>query len=454
MESAAAQTTPLETTPRRNHSSSFARPPGDHDAPGRRRRVLFVAPQPFYEDRGSPIAIHRVLEALSALDQAVDLLTLPVGRPVGLPGLRIFRVGTRLPVRHIPVGFSWRKVLLNCLLAAALLRRLRQGDYGCIHAVEEAAIVAALAGRLFKIPVLYDMHSSLPEQLTKHRLFRSGPVQKLLQAGERWLFRSAEVVVCSAGLRSYVLSVDPGARVHEWIFPSAPANGGARRASELRAEHRIPEGAPVVLYSGTFEAYQGLDLLIEAAAKVHARIPVAVFLLIGAADPSQVAQGHAPWLRLIRRLPQAEIADYLALADVLVSPRIHGRNLPLKIFDYMAAGKPIVATEVDAHRTVLSEDRARLVQPEPVALADAIGEVLTRPELAARLARAAQAYAKAHCMPDNFVASVARIYDEVRGRAAEPSARSAGARSGPVADRRPARNAVDAGGAPEPARDA
>ncbi len=436
---------------------SLAGPVSDSDARGWQGRVLFVAPQPFYEDRGSPIAIRRVLEALSALGQAVDLLTLPVGEPVRLPGLRIFRVGTRLPVRRVPVGFSWRKLLLNGLLAAAVVRRLRQEDYGCIHAVEEAAIVAAICGRLFRIPVLYDMHSSLPEQLTKHRLFRTRAAQKVFRASERWLFRNVETILCSAGLGSYVRSIEPATRVHEWIFPSAPVASSAGCASELRAKHGIPDGAPIVLYSGTFEAYQGLDLLIAAAADVHGRIPEAVFLLIGATAPSDVAGREAPWLRLVPRQPQAEVAHYLALADVLVSPRVHGRNLPLKIFDYMAAGKPIVATDGEPHRTVLSERRARLVPPQAGALADAIVEVLTRKELADRLASAAQAYARAHCMPESFTASVARIYGEVRLRAADQAAGApgAGALEGPAANRRalPLRAARDAG-APETARDA
>ncbi len=428
---------------------------GPLDEPGarRRRRILFVSPQPFYEDRGSPIAVRRVLEALSELGESVDLLTLPVGEPVGLPGLRILRVGTKLRLRHISVGFSLRKVLLNCLLAAAVVQRLRREDYGCLHAVEEAAIVATVAGKLFKIPVLYDMHSSLPEQLTKHRLFRPRAVQKVLHACERWLFRNAEIVVCSAGLGSYVRSIDPAARVHEWMFPSAPVASSAGCAAQLRARHGLPDGAPIVLYSGTFEAYQGLSLLIEAAANVHARMPEVVFLLIGASATSDLDAPQAPWLRVIRRRPQAEVAPYLALADVLVSPRVHGRNLPLKIFDYMAAGKPIVATEGEAHRTVLSESRARLVQPEPAALADAIVELLTRTEIADRLGRAAQAYAKAHCMPDNFIASVDQIYGQVWMRTGDQAVDSTGALGGSSATgRRSPRKAPDAG-APEPARD-
>jgi glycosyltransferase involved in cell wall biosynthesis len=108
---------------------------------------------------------------------------------------------------------------------------------------------------------------------------------------------------------------------------------------------------------------------------------------------------------------------YLAMADVLVSARAYGGNLPLKIFDYLAASRPIVATDIPTHRTVLSEERAVLVAPRTEALAGGILAVLRDPARAAGLAAAARQYAKTHLGWGRFVEAVADLYDEVERHA-------------------------------------
>ena len=118
------------------------------------RRVLFVAPQPFYEDRGTPIAVRQVLQALGELGYAVDLLTYPVGSDVAIPGLRIFRGANPFGIRSVPVGLSVRKLLLDISLAAALRAHLRSQSYTCVHAVEEMAFPASVFGRRYGTPAM------------------------------------------------------------------------------------------------------------------------------------------------------------------------------------------------------------------------------------------------------------------------------------------------------------
>ena len=72
------------------------------------RRILIVAPQPFFSDRGTPIAILQVIRALRELTYDVDVLTYPIGENLELPGVRIFRSSNPLRVRHVKIGFSWR----------------------------------------------------------------------------------------------------------------------------------------------------------------------------------------------------------------------------------------------------------------------------------------------------------------------------------------------------------
>ena len=383
-----------------------------------------VAPQPFYQDRGTPIAVRQVLEALSELGYAVDLLTFPIGNDIAIPGLHISRAGNPFGIKSVPIGLSFRKILLDFSLITALRGQLRRASYTCIHAVEEAAFPATLIGRRYGVPVLYDMQSSLPEQLAQSRLFSPPPVQRCLQALECWLLRHVHLTVSSTGLAPRVKRLVPEARVREWQFPSAPSALDPAAALELRQRLGIPKGRPIVLYAGTFESYQGLPQLIEAIPLVQAGVPDATFVLVGA-DPSQKLELRngsqrlleSGALRIIDRQPRAALPPLLAMADVLVSPRAHGGNLPLKIFDYLAAGRPIVATDIPTHRTVLTGERAILVALSAPALSEGILAALGDPPRAARLGRAARAYASEHLAWPGFVQSVADVYEEVHGHA-------------------------------------
>jgi glycosyltransferase involved in cell wall biosynthesis len=208
--------------------------------------------------------------------------------------------------------------------------------------------------------------------------------------------------------------------VREWHFPSAPADADPAGVRELRLRLGLGPADPVVLYSGTFEAYQGLSELIEAIPMVRARVPDVRFVFVGAdrangavADGPAAALVESGVLRVVDRQPRADMAEYLALADVLVSPRAYGGNLPLKVFDYLAAGRPIVATDIPTHRTVLTEERAVLVEPSSAALAAGIVAVLGDPMRARRLGAAAHSYARSQFGWSRFVDSVDALYAEV-----------------------------------------
>jgi glycosyltransferase involved in cell wall biosynthesis len=384
------------------------------------RRILVVAPQPFYQDRGTPIALRQVLEALSQLDYGVDLLTFPLGEDIALPGLRIIRAGNPLGIRSVPIGVSLGKLALDASLTTALKTQLARTSYTCLHAVEEAAFPAVVLGRRHGVPILYDMQSSLPEQLLEHRIARIPLVPAGLAAAERWLLARADLVVASVGLADRVRRVAPATPMWEWRFPSAIVGDHAADAERLRDRLGLPDDAPVVLYSGTFEAYQGLECLIAAAPRILERVPSARFVFVGADKTGRIAVEaaaadlvHDGILTVVDRQPRWMIPSYLALADVLVSPRAFGGNLPLKVFDYLAAGRPIVATDIETHRTVLNGDRAVLVTTSPEGLAEGIVSVLCDGAKAAALAGAAREYAVEHLGWGRFLRSVAEIYQEV-----------------------------------------
>jgi glycosyltransferase involved in cell wall biosynthesis len=386
-------------------------------------RFLILAPQPFYQDRGTPIAVRRVLEALSQQGCRVDLLTYPAGEEVDLPGLRIFRTGTWLPIYDVPIGFSFRKILLDLFLFAQTIRLTRREAYRCIHAVEEAGLLALLLRRWHRLPIVYDMQSSLPEHLAEYAFFRIPRVQRLLRFIERWLIRNVDRIVCSAGLKEHVVGIHPAARVSEWFFPGEWADVPNEAVDRLRKDLRISAGSRVVLYAGNFAPYQGLSKLIEAVPKVLSKEPDAVFVLVGMNGACEFdlkekveALRDRGALKLIPRQPKSEMDRFLALADVVVSARDSGSNVGLKVFSYMAAGKPIVATDSPGHRTLLDAERAMLVDSSPDGLVEGIVRLLQDRTTAERLGSAARAYARKHLHWDRFVKQVADLYDLENGR--------------------------------------
>jgi glycosyltransferase involved in cell wall biosynthesis len=382
--------------------------------------VLIAAPQPFYEDRGTPIAVRQLAEALGQLEWRVEILTYPVGQHVTIPRTIIRRAANPFGIDRVAVGFSMQKLLLDASLVPALWKRMQEGGIDCVHAVEEAAFPAVWLGRRRGIPVVYDMQSSIPEQLLRHRYLGSEPAQRMLRMSERWLLRRASFVVTSAGLADHVRAAAPHTRVSEWRYGSPLPLASDAQAAALRRSLSIAESAPVILYSGTFETYQGLDLLIGAIPHVRESIPDAVFVLVGAEKQhadfySQECASVAPRgsYMILERVPRREMPRFFAMADVLVSPRSYGGNLPLKIFDYMNAGRPIVATDLPTHRVLLDEQRALLVSPDSSSLAEAVIELLTDRARGERLSANARAHAARHFGWRGFVRSVDALYRDV-----------------------------------------
>jgi len=388
-------------------------------------RVLVVAPQPFYEDRGTPIAVLQVLRALSELGHQVDVLTYPVGASPQLPGVRYIRILNPLRIRRVPIGLSLRKLWFDVFLFALLVEQLARERYACIHAVEESAFFAVLAGRWFGVPVIYDMQSSLPEQLAERRGCRNRWMRRVLNACERWLLQRADRVVCSIGLAERARAAAPSAHVREWWYPHEAVRVSDEEVRQLRQELAIRDDQRVVVYTGNFEAYQGLLLLAQSVPAVLARVPNAVFVLVGSngTDEETVRRAlasSAPGAayRLVLRQPRQRIAAFLAMADVVVSSRTAGGNVPLKVLEYLAAGRAIVATAVPAHRALLTDAHAVLVEATREALAGAIASLLEDESRLRQLQASARAYADAELGWDGFRGFVRELYGTLPSPAA------------------------------------
>jgi glycosyltransferase involved in cell wall biosynthesis len=359
-----------------------------------------IAPQPFFEPRGTPFSEFHRIRALTDLGHTVDLVTYPIGQDVTMPGLRVFR-SLRVPfLAHIQIGPSLAKIPLDALLTLTAVRRAFSDRYDAVHSHEEGGVIGVILAALLRVPHVYDMHSSLPQQLTNFAFTSSPLVRRVFLALERMMIRRSRVViVICPSLEETVLEIDAGA--HTVLIENAPgsaedhADPGA--AAAVRRTLGLGGQTPMVLYTGTFEAYQGLDLLFDAMAIVAAARPDARLVLAGG-KPDQVArareQARAAGIGDVTvfagERPAAEIPAYLLAADVLVSPRSRGTNTPLKIYQYLRSGKPIVATRLLTHTQVLGDDTAVLTGASKESFADGMLAALNDPGRSAEIGASAQ----------------------------------------------------------------
>jgi len=383
-------------------------------------RILMIAPEPFFEPRGTPFSEFHRIRALTDLGHQVDLVTYPFGQNVTMPGLRVFRCLRPPLMSRVKIGPSFAKMVLDPLLALAACRRAMAGRYDTVHSHEEGGLIGVALAAWLRVPHLYDMHSSLPQQLTNFAFTQSSIVRRVFLAVERLMIRRSRVViVICPTLEDTVRGVEPAAQVV--LIENAPGSSEraatAADAAAIRTTHNLHTSTPVVLYTGTFEAYQGLDLLFDAMAIVNARRPDARLLLAGG-QPEQIARGRGEARAagvedvtvFAGERPSAEIPAYLAACDVLVSPRSRGTNTPLKIYQYLRSGKPIVATRLLTHTQILSDETAILTGATPAEFAAGILAALDDPKRAATVGRMARELADAKYTYDAYLEKTRRAY--------------------------------------------
>jgi glycosyltransferase involved in cell wall biosynthesis len=392
-------------------------------------KILMIAPEPFFEPRGTPFSEYHRIRALLELGHTVDLVTYPFGGDVDLPGLRIFRCARPPFLREVRIGPSLAKVPLDGALAVTAARRALIERYDAVHSHEEGSFIGVPLAAMLGVPHLYDMHSSLPQQLTNFSFSRS----RLLAAAFRWMERfvirrSKVVVVICPHLEETVRAIEPS--VPAVLIENAPGSGDtpvAGSGARLRAQFALAPDVPVVLYTGTFEAYQGLDLLFEALRHVRALKPDARLVLAGGkGDQIAVARraadraGVADAAVFAGQRPADEIPAFLDAADVLVSPRSTGTNTPLKIYQYLRSGRPIVATRLLTHTQVLDDQVAFLTPPTPEGFARGILDALGDPVRAREKGERARTLAATKYSYEAYLARTRQACAYLTGDAAAP----------------------------------
>jgi glycosyltransferase involved in cell wall biosynthesis len=345
-----------------------------------------IAPEPVFEPRGTPLSIVGRLKAFSDMGHSVDLLTYPIGQDVRLPNVRIHRIPKVPGIRRIRIGPSVQKLPLDFLLMVKSAVWASTRRFDLIHTHEEAGLWGAALGRCLGIPHLYDMHSSLPQQLGNFQFTRSSALVRLFESVEEWILRhSSAVITICPDLQAHVEKRMPLKRreLIENVVDYGMIFGERDRSRDIRKSLGL-SGKKVVLYTGTFEPYQGLGLLIDCGRAVIDAVPSSRFLLVGG-HPDQIEvyrkevreKGLEPFFLFTGQVPPQDVNSYIRCADALVSPRTRGTNTPLKLYAYLRSGVPIVATRLWTHTQVLDDGVSILTEPDAESFGRGIVRALT-----------------------------------------------------------------------------
>jgi glycosyltransferase involved in cell wall biosynthesis len=364
---------------------------------GRSLRVLMLAPQPFFIERGTPIAVRAAAETLARAGHMVDLLVYHLGEDIDLPeNVRLVRMPGVPGVKRMRPGPTLAKLACLFRFHAAAFRLAKRNDYDLVHAVEDGVFVAMRLKKKLGLPFVYDMDSLMSEQVASKP--GVGGVAGAVFAGlETAAVKDAVHCLCVCPHLKDIASRDaPEEKLTVLTdFPlvdPVPAEGDVRE----RVERAHGDGRLVAAYVGNLEPYQGVGDMLEAARLLEDDVAERVRLHIygGPADAMDEMRRHYDELvqagvaEFCGSIPVRRLGEVLGSSDILLSPRKVGTNTPMKLYGYLASGKPVLATSILSHTQVLGETHAELVSPDPKSLAEGLARLVGDESRRARLGRA------------------------------------------------------------------
>lgn len=391
-------------------------------------RALVIAPQPFFTPRGTPFSVYYRTLVMSELGITTDLLTYGEGQDVDIRGVRIIR-GPRFSwLGNVKTGPSIQKLFLDVFVFVRTIGLLLTNRYDFIHAHEEAVFFSRFLKSFFRFKLVYDMHSSLPQQLSNFKYTESRLIYRLFKWLEDSSINTADAVITICpDLADYVNTIIMNPNKHHLIEnsifePVLLKSAQEPEVSEAPSDFvNLSKNRINIVYAGTLEHYQGIDLLLKSFKLVLENCPEAFLTIVGGTQAQvdkylQIAgsEGVKESCCFTGRVPQQEAVGYTSLATVQVSPRTEGTNTPLKVYQQLASGIPLVATSIYSHTQVLDSNVAFLAAPNAKAFSKAMIEAISNRELAKQIADNALILYKEKYSRKQYVAKMSNMLESLK----------------------------------------
>jgi glycosyltransferase involved in cell wall biosynthesis len=287
-----------------------------------------------------------------------------------------------------------------------------------IHSHEEGAFWGAPLALLFRKKHIYDMHSSLPQQFENFRYANVSIVKRFFRMMERFVIRRSHgVIYICAELKDVIDSIDRG-KPSVLIENFGAEEGFGANGDAVRIDTAGWNGHFRLLYAGTLESYQGIDLLLKSL--THVKDLDFVLLIVGG-EEEQVRGyramagelGVLEKVRFVGKVSPDHVEGYYRIADALISTRVRGTNTPLKIYKYLMSGKPVIATRISSHTQVLNDQISILAEPDERRIAESIRQAVTDGEMLERVKENARAYVRERFSYDRYLELTSKVYGSI-----------------------------------------
>jgi glycosyltransferase involved in cell wall biosynthesis len=353
--------------------------------------------------------VRRYAEALAKRGDKVDVIALATGNaPLGvdrISGVTLYRIQRRDSVEKHKWSYVWR--LLRFLLVSSffLSRRHYRIRYDLIHVhnVPDFLVFAAWYPKLTGAKLILDIHDIVPEFfLSKFGVTESHLYFKLLKQLEKASAKFADHVIVSNHLWRDKLISRSVAEEKCSVFLNHVDPAIFYRRTRTRCD-----GTLIILFPGTFQSHQGLDIAIEALASLKDRVPNAELHLYGGGGVEadlrkQVARlGLNGKVKFCGGVSLDQIADVMANADLGIVPKransFGNEAYSTKIMEFMSQGIPVVASRTKIDTFYFDETVVHFFTPgDAKAMAKAMLEVIENEALRKALAKKGYEYADRH----------------------------------------------------------
>lgn len=369
-----------------------------------------------FGDKGASVHITAMAGAFGRIGHEVRVLC--ARRGSGAAGYPVEQVAPDLPPHDDRAGKERGHIATAAAIEARLVALHRDWPFDMIYERYSLWSTAGVrAGRRLRLPVVVEVNAPL---VTEQAAFRALVLGDEARAIEAEVFHQADALaVVSDELVGYVCAIGAEAsRVH--VIRNAVDTALFTPQVPPATVAGIPAGAFVVGFSGSLKAWHGLDTLLPAFAALRDHLPRAHLLVVGEGPRKAWVEGYAAGagleaaVTLTGWVGHDDLPGLIARMDVATAPypAAEGHYFsPLKLYEYLAVGRPVVASRIGQTAQVLDgTDAALLIAPgDPQALTAALLRVAQEPGLAADLARHAATEGRRHDWADNARAVAALI---------------------------------------------